>query len=86
MLACGPAFDLRFVLYMLWPALVPVGFVCSVALAMWLPGIVARHGQRRRMERGLCTRCGYDLRASRDRCPECGTIRPGRAWNVSAWA
>ncbi len=36
----------------------------------WL--LMAIRRDRHRLGHGLCMRCGYDLRHSRDRCSECG--------------
>ena len=45
----------------------------AVLPALWLAGRLRRRRQKRA---GLCSSCGYDLRASPDRCPECGVIPP----------
>jgi hypothetical protein len=37
---------------------------------------VPRAIRQHRRSRGCCERCGYDLRESPERCPECGTPRP----------
>jgi hypothetical protein len=48
----------------------------GVALLLPLPAwrLRAELRQRRRDRAGRCVRCEYDLRATPDRCPECGTI------------
>ena len=45
----------------------------TAALPLWWFISLPSRLRRRRANRGLCRACGYDLRATPDRCPECGT-------------
>ena len=66
--APGPAtlliFDYGYVLVPYWSSIV----VCGTLL------LLGRITRRRVPRAGRCASCGYDLRATPGRCPECGTI------------
>lgn len=62
----------------------------SIQVPLWAPLLIlavlpARRARRaaarwRRVRRGLCAACGYDLRGSAaSRCPECGAVRAALA-------
>ena len=53
--------------YPLWPAL-----ILTTLLPIWSLTKTVRHRHRK----GQCAKCGYDMRATPTRCPECGTAHP----------
>jgi hypothetical protein len=57
--------DYRYFSMSLWPV---------AALLSIRPAALLLRRMRRVREPGRCATCGYDLRATPERCPECGTI------------
>ena len=51
----------------------PYWFLAAASTVAPAAALRRRLRTRRRTRRGLCPRCGYDLRESPNRCPECGT-------------
>jgi hypothetical protein len=61
----------------------------QLSLPLWLPALLlalppatwllARRRRARQRARGFCPSCGYDLRATPERCPECGMATPTAA-------
>jgi len=49
-----------------WLIVLATGILPTIQIILWL--------KPKRPGPGFCQQCGYDLRATPDRCPECGTV------------
>lgn len=54
--------------------IVPHAYACAAFAILPMIAISKWRRQRRAGQLGLCPTCGYDLRATPTRCPECGKI------------
>ncbi len=54
--------------------IVPFWFLTGIFATLTLFPLFVAIRRRSRIDRDVCRNCGYDLRATPDRCPECGTI------------
>jgi hypothetical protein len=66
----------------LYGVVIPFWFAAGASGTIALFLSVRFSAKRIRRREGLCEACGYDLRASNDRCPECGA--PINASTISA--
>lgn len=55
-----------------WRVVTPYWPWAGVAALLPAAVLLRRERRRRRLTEGRCVQCGYDLRESRESCPECG--------------
>jgi len=52
----------------------PIWWISAVSAALPLMWVVHLRKHRWRVAQSVCAHCGYDLRATPGRCPECGNV------------
>jgi hypothetical protein len=76
----GPHTGRSFLIMFPWGVILAVLGVMPV---WWLLGLRQDYRRKKRRLNGLCAGCGYDLRSTPDRCPECGQTTAGLAKAVN---
>jgi hypothetical protein len=79
----GPMWYARHQRMTVIPIWIPAA-ILAIPAALFIGACARALGRRRRARRGLCLACGYDLRASGDRCPECGAPAPAKPHQVTS--
>lgn len=65
-----------------WIGLAIIVAILSVYIIPMFYGLRQAIMHANRQAEGLCPNCGFDLRASKNRCPECGTPIPSTEANA----
>lgn len=68
-----------FVVLLLMAAAAALGVLLTIPARGFFRAVRRRRARRMReqLDAGLCPRCGYDLRGTPRRCPECGAVVMG---------